>query len=102
MQAAFGHETALAPTPAPAPARTAIGVTVTVWGWPDARMDLESDLLQRVRDIVAEGFFYGSEIEDLEEDVLRNTSEAFIAADLAPVSAGEFQLVLVPAGIPFG
>lgn len=83
----------------PSRTRREIGVRITVWGWSDAQLDIESQLLSHIRGVVAEGYFYGSEIAEIEEDVLANSDGWFGNADLSMDENGEFQLLLMPEGM---
>lgn len=60
-------------------------------------MDMAEGLLADVRDIVAEGYFFGLELHDIEDDVVENTRGVFADADLSPKEGGEFELTLLPS-----
>lgn len=79
--------------------RREIGVCIRIWGWDDDQLDAAVHTLQLVRDIVAEGFFYGSEIADIEQDILDHTGQVFIEADLTLGENDEFELIIIPQGL---
>ena len=77
--------------------RAPIGVTVRVWGWDDARIDCERELIDRVCGIVAEYFYFGLETSDIEDDVVSSSGGIFCDADITATEQGEFEVTLLPA-----
>ncbi len=87
-----------APPPSPRPdARSPIGVLVRVWDWDDKKLSEFVSLLDALRVIIVEGFYFGLSLDEIENDLVDNCDGVFLDADLTMVEDYEFELTLLPS-----